>query len=69
MKKYKSLLFIFVLLLFALFTNTSCSGSKNIFRNQGQALSPITPKDSPLPKKYIIRNKRNRILGNERPNL
>lgn len=68
MKNFKPVLFVFILFSFALFANTSCSGSKKAYQHQGQIFSPVTTKDSPVPKKYIIRNKRNKILGNERPN-
>jgi hypothetical protein len=68
MKNFKLLFFIFVLFSVSMLGFSSCSGSKNAHRQQGPSFSPVTSKDSPVPKKYIIRNKRNKILGNERPN-
>jgi hypothetical protein len=68
MKKFNPLFFIFIIFSIVLLGTSSCSGSKKTHRQQGQSFSPVTTKDSPVPKKYIIRNKKNRILGNERPN-
>lgn len=49
---------------------SSCAANKGLRSPQRSAqLSPVSPKDSPPPKQYIIRNKRLNILGSERPDL
>lgn len=69
----KFIRFFFLLAILSFFITgvfSSCSANKGLRSPQSSArLSPVSPKDSPPPKQYIIRNKRMNILGSERPDL